>query len=249
VRAVIALLGVLAVVLIMLLAVVHLASLADDARSAVTAASAAMSPSGAPGADPWLPPAAVAALFADPAAHREPGVERLEVVDLAPLDVPTGRVVAGDVFLADAPIDRALRPGRHPVRVLLAHLDQGGGAVVAAAALGEAGRATGWVSPDREIDAGEAGYPVDSGTAAFQSEGLPSGEASEARWQAILDALKAGYDKGELWAALDADDGGASVVAFASGYGDGWYPLWLGVDAAGQPVALLTEFGVLRSTP
>jgi hypothetical protein len=38
------------------------------------------------------------------------------------------------------------------------------------------------------------------------------------------------------------------VIAFSSGWGDGSYPSFWGYDADSQPVALVTDFGVLDAT-
>ena len=38
---------------------------------------------------------------------------------------------------------------------------------------------------------------------------------------------------------------GANVVGFPSGFGDGGYPSWFGLDAAGAPVVLITDFGIV----
>ena len=43
----------------------------------------------------------------------------------------------------------------------------------------------------------------------------------------------------------DAADQGLDIVAFPSGYGDGAFGTWLGIDEDGRAVAVLTDFGVL----
>ena len=39
---------------------------------------------------------------------------------------------------------------------------------------------------------------------------------------------------------------GANVIGFSSGFGDGAYPSWFGLDANGDPLVLLTDFGILE---
>lgn len=38
---------------------------------------------------------------------------------------------------------------------------------------------------------------------------------------------------------------GVNVIGFRSGYGDGAYPSWFGLDASRRPLVLLTDFGIL----
>ena len=38
----------------------------------------------------------------------------------------------------------------------------------------------------------------------------------------------------------------ANVIGFTSGFGDGGYPSWFGLDADGEPLVLLTDFGILE---
>ncbi len=42
---------------------------------------------------------------------------------------------------------------------------------------------------------------------------------------------------------------GANVIGFSSGFGDGAYPSWFGLDAGGAPIVLLTDFAILESPP
>jgi hypothetical protein len=40
-----------------------------------------------------------------------------------------------------------------------------------------------------------------------------------------------------------------NIVAFSSGYGDGIYASYVGWDAAGDPVCVVTDFGVIGEDP
>jgi hypothetical protein len=54
---------------------------------------------------------------------------------------------------------------------------------------------------------------------------------------------------GWLWAFLTVDSAsGANVFACQSGFGDGGYPVFLGLDAANRPAVLLSDFAVLDLT-
>ncbi|HEX8206301.1 MAG TPA: DUF4241 domain-containing protein [Solirubrobacteraceae bacterium] len=80
----------------------------------------------------------------------------------------------------------------------------------------------------------EFDFRVDTATACFAS-------------RQALDALE---DAEPLVDALDArlqvlHEG---VAAFATGYGDGWYGCWLGADAEGQAVVILTPFDIVSAS-
>jgi hypothetical protein len=52
--------------------------------------------------------------------------------------------------------------------------------------------------------------------------------------------------KNSEWACVVVDPAsGANLVAFCSGYGDGSYPSYWGLDSSGQPVCLVTDFLLL----
>lgn len=49
-----------------------------------------------------------------------------------------------------------------------------------------------------------------------------------------------------LWADVTVDAAsGANDIGFVSGFGDGGYPSWFGLGASGEPLVLLTEFGII----
>lgn len=89
------------------------------------------------------------------------------------------------------------------------------------------------------------GYGVDAGTGCFvdASATIPLGDL-------------VGDDGGELANAFDTspkllpvaltDPGsGQGIVAFASGFGDGQYPTWIGRTATGSVASFVTEFFVV----
>jgi len=100
-----------------------------------------------------------------------------------------------------------------------------------------------------DVDPGSFGsYGVDSGTAAFAgaeaAERLYEGD--EALWEAygdeVMRALFPADDVQRLSAEVFVDlSNGANVIAFSSGFGDGGYPAWFGLDAGGEPLVLLTS--------
>jgi hypothetical protein len=98
------------------------------------------------------------------------------------------------------------------------------------------------------------GYGVDAGTGSF---GSPEALSEAGRVLAgdagmledpISKALFAD-GVGTRSAAIVAPDAGATPIAvFASGWGDGYYPTWLGIDPDGVVVVAVTDF-LLTSDP
>jgi Protein of unknown function (DUF4241) len=94
-------------------------------------------------------------------------------------------------------------------------------------------------------------YCVDSGFGAFMDE---------AAIEALLDHIEAEDDDDYLQRRLDAlgpaggperfnipldEETGANILLFTSGWGDGKYPSFWGFVADGDPICLLTDFGVV----
>jgi hypothetical protein len=187
----------------------------------------------------------------------------LSVLEAGELVLPTGRVTASDVYLFDQPpFTRTVPPGRYPVLLLRAEYADGDAVAAAMLRVGP-GEPVGWepatiggVDPADVDQDTFASYGVDSGTAAFAgaeaAERLYAGD--EALWEAYGDEVTRGLFPGEIEHRLSAEvfvdpASGANVIAFSSGFGDGGYPAWFGLDADGEPLVLLTDFGILEAPP
>jgi hypothetical protein len=187
---------------------------------------------------------------------------RMTVDDAGEVVLPSGRLVGSDAFVIfDAvPFTTAVPPGRHPVSVLRADFADGDRRVAAAMirfgpndpvrwelAL-VAGQDPASLGPDEFF-----GYGVDAGTSAFTSPEatarLRDETAYDAYSKAVRDALFPGGPRFRLTAQVEVDRGsGANVVAFASGFGDGAYPTFIGIDRDGRPAVALTDFGILDAS-
>jgi uncharacterized protein DUF4241 len=179
------------------------------------------------------------------------------------LALPTGRVVAADVFFFDTiPFTRWLPSGMHPVFVLHATAPTFGDRIAAAMIRVGSGVPVRWEpaltpgqDPSRLESDGFFGYGVDSGTGCFASaealaelmrHGSPAAETYADRVQAAMFPSKIDI---RPTADIPVGDGtGLNVVAFSSGWGDGGYPSYFGLDAAGKPLVLLTNFGILDAS-
>ncbi|WP_434452376.1 DUF4241 domain-containing protein [Lentzea sp. E54] len=187
-----------------------------------------------------------------------------QVGDLA---LPSGRLVAADPFVlwpedAEA-FTTEVAPGAYPVSVSLVSWVDGDGfpdlrqgyRVAAAKVTVRDEPAYSWtpaVLPGQRVPMHEEfGYEVKSSTGAFFD--LTAAEAldrlasdDEVGNCDLIDALdKVGGGRGP---ANVADfQSGLNVVAFSTGWGDGVYPTWVGRNTAGDPVAFVTDFQVIRN--
>ena len=178
--------------------------------------------------------------------HREIGRVRL----------PSGRVVAADPFVDPdlPPFTRRVTPGAYPVRLAIAHYPKDRDQRVAAAwLLFRDAPVASWEPAQVEGHSSRRGeepsaYGVDSATGAFLS---PEAAASfvrqedTARFDAMSELMEATYVPTWSWALVQVDEG-LDLAAFSSGFGDGAYASYWGLDAAGVPVVLLTDFGLLE---
>ena len=190
------------------------------------------------------------------------GPATLSTVDAEPIQLPTGRLVAADVFfLPDTPVFAAtLTPGETPVTLLVA-LFPGDDQRVAAILVGDpaalADPAVTWapasLAGGEPLPSGQVSvFGVDSGTAGFTSAEGAALIAGDAGYDdRMLEALEGAGFVDPVHLALD-DARTLDAVAVPSGFGDGTYATWVGTDASGRARAFLTSFDILdhaTSTP
>lgn len=96
------------------------------------------------------------------------------------------------------------------------------------------------------------GYPVDAGTGSFfdpaaSAEAAMLLAANENAWQAWQEEGEALGETliGRGSFVLDLPLGDVNAVMFHSGWGDGLYASWFGIDADGRPAQLITDFDVI----
>ena len=179
---------------------------------------------------------------------------------LGTLPLPSGTVIAADPLVQPdrQPFTRKVSPGPYPVTLYRAQ-DR-----VALAELRFAdGTPERWelaLVPGQDIatlKAGEIfGYPVDAGLGCFMD---PAARAAMERRDA-QEQKRSGYSNyyddvlaGELkdsnlnWVMhRPLPDDPARIAVFSSGWGDGVYASYWALDAAGKPLRLVTDFGVIE---
>ncbi|MDQ5824735.1 MAG: DUF4241 domain-containing protein [Chloroflexota bacterium] len=184
---------------------------------------------------------------------------RLERREIADLVIVSGKVVACDPFTIYEdvlPFDLKVAPGRYPVVLSIAHVEENNDQRVAYAMLrfGE-GQPVRWelaTWPGKGLaDLGEGevfGYGVDAGTGSFMDEvAARKLTHDEDLIDKLLDDSHENYVDTWSWTNFVVDEEtGANVVSFSSGFGDGFYPSYLAFDEGDRLVALVTDFGVVQ---
>ena len=184
-------------------------------------------------------PAAPIQKFADQSAG-SPGVgaAALRVQEAGSLKISDGRLAVADALVNDQPLVVADLPaGEHRVHVLVATTPAD--ARIAAARI--------VLSGDTVVRWKTAGsIPVDSGNGAFFNPRLTAGLGvlDGTRLTAdLLAGLKASYRPTYSTAVVSSGD--AKMVAFSTGFGDGAYPVYVGLSAAGGRVMVLIDCEIL----
>jgi hypothetical protein len=190
----------------------------------------------------------------------EIGKATLRLRGAGELVVTSGRVVACDPLTDPeaGPFARAVPPGRHPVVLSVAHFEDGDQRVAAAVVRFADARAARWelaLLPGQdagELGEGEVfGYGVDSGTGCFMDEEAAQGllrklDESDEYYEEIIDEMDKTYVHTWSWANVEMTPAGANLVAFSTGVGDGLYASYFGLDDAGRPVSLVTDFSMFE---
>jgi hypothetical protein len=200
-------------------------------------------------------PAYLSTLLEDGArAESSQGPARLERRAIGELRLPSGRIVACDAVVEPEypPFARTVAPGAYAVHLAIAHFDGGDQRIAAAWLHFAAGVPARWEPAELAGRAGKrAEYGVDSGTGAFLSaEAVPAvARRLDAGFaEAAAEAMQTNYADTRDWAVLPVPDtDGLDIALFSSGMGDGSYASYWGLDERGEPVCLLTDFGLLEA--
>ena len=187
---------------------------------------------------------------------------RLSTFAAGELVLPTGRLVAADVFFFDEePFARTVSAGRYPVSLLKTAEGAAFGYIAAAMIRFGPGDPVSWELALRDgqdptkLRPGEFfGYGVDSGTGSFASPEAVAAVSSVVGFDDYSEEVHHGMfpsdDVGDWNHSVDVvvdEATGANVIGFSSGFGDGAYPSWFGLDASGEPLLALTDFGILEA--
>ncbi|WP_172250740.1 DUF4241 domain-containing protein [Saccharibacillus deserti] len=192
----------------------------------------------------------------------EPTGGALRPQPLEPVKVVSGRIVACDLLTSPVEaFEYEIAPGTYPVYAW--HSEQEGTIAGAELRLSET-KPVRWelaVRPGQDkasLKEDELfGYPVDAGLGSFaDEEAIRAVEALDQRLQeelgdeyiSLYDDLVADVleEHDGVWGNLPADEeSGLNVILFTSGYGDGFYASYWGLDEQDNVVSLLTDFQVV----
>jgi Protein of unknown function (DUF4241) len=211
---------------------------------------------------PFLP-----ILLQDDAAALAKGLHREKLGDL---NLPSGKIVALDplVMMGNGQgFTQTVEPGRYEISVYWFDDKDWGKRNAFAALTFSHGEVSTWhmaVTEGQDVTKLKPdefyGYGVDAGMGAFLSpEGFKALNDSMDKAQKEIANYTSYYDD-VLAKPLDATnpsrllyapptDPEKNLAMFASGFGDGSYPSYFGLDAAGKPVILVTTFFVVDQPP
>ena len=184
------------------------------------------------------------------------GDVRLARRKVADITLPSGRLVACDPFVClDAkPLRLNLPVGVFPVLLSIAHVGHDQRVAFASVQLSKEAP-TSWIM----LAAGDddpatlkvneiIGYGVDSGTGCFAD--IQAATALVERlnkendfFETMIAEMQKTYQ--DTWSWLDMKFGRTNLVAFSSGYGDGVYATYAGLDADRRTAVVVTDFGVV----
>jgi hypothetical protein len=197
------------------------------------------------------------------ASERRTGYGEYKDLYVGDLVLPSGKVMVGDPVSSNSMLtfNLGLKAGRYPVHVVTARPPYMGDDYVRAAweavTLSDS-PVTHWVPAvpaghnAKELKPGQAfQWGTDGGEGGFASpEAMKRMDASIVGDMALYDSLGNREEANRwLWAFLTVDSAsGANVFACQSGFGDGGYPVFLGLDAGNLPAVLLSDFAVLDLT-
>ena len=160
-------------------------------------------------------------------------------------------------------VKQTFSPGKYAIKLCLASIQSPNlidTRVAAAMMILNENKIKNWVSaqyegvdPDDHLgedDEDESrGYGVDMATSCFVSPEAISGTMSDEEIDQLSDnltqAVTGAEEQGKF--ACEIELNGQNLIAFKSGFGDGFYYNWIGLDADDEPCMLLTAFNVLGS--
>ena len=206
-----------------------------------------------------LDPAAVALAFGGGATTADGTTTQFRVVEVGRLKATTGRLVAADplVMPETPPFRRRVPTGDHPVEVAVAELGSDKQIAFARVRFAAGVEPATWElatadGQDASPSATAAfGYGVDSGTGCFMD--AATADLLIARMDEepdygieLAEALEVNYRHTWTWLEVRPDASrDETVVCFSSGWGDGSYPTFFGLDADGGLVTAVTDFMLL----
>lgn len=174
---------------------------------------------------------------------------KISAITIGELELPTGEIVACDPLitgLSRPAFSRKVKPGRYPVTLLQAH-----GCVAAAVLRFGSGLPMRWelatFVPDRApvYKSEFLEFIVDDAVAAFMDKSVLTLMSDQEELDDYLADVACTIDRFCIDSPIEGNP--LNVAMFDTGYGDGSYRSFWGLDAAGEPLLLMTDFEVLEN--
>lgn len=178
-------------------------------------------------------------------------------IAIGDLNIPSGRMVVCDPFACEPgiPFTKRVPTGRFPVQLAVTRTPSGEQRVAYARILFSDRSAVRWemaLPPGESLDGSQTnyafGFPVETGTGSFMDAAVQGPYLAAAADQSIKRQLMAGLNEGRVSGAtgLVRSFGPGSVALFSTGFGDGYYISYFGLDEAGRVVSLTADLGVIE---
>ena len=178
---------------------------------------------------------------------------KLSKKDIGLLSLPTGKIVACDPIVCGQLTEfrRTVHPGSYPVSVYIARIDGFDTRVALASLRFSDKKPVKWEMALKEgqnieelEDGYIFGYAVDAGTGGFMDKAAADkiDETDIDMFDMLDDTL---FNDDHKPYGIVSVTGENDVAAFLSGYGDGYYASYFGIDEDGNLCILVTDFDIL----
>jgi hypothetical protein len=179
------------------------------------------------------------------------GAVKLVAYRLPDLSLPSGSIIAADLLFSEGrPFVRRVTPGDYPLTLVAARVGDDERIAFAVVQFAKSPVASWEVATIAGAGGKKArrNYGVDSGNGGFCDPGaqevvLDRVDPEGTFTKQIEKEMKKSYQDTRCWVHVHTTAGSAAI--FSSGFGDGSYTSYFGLDQAGEPVVLVTDFGVL----
>ena len=180
--------------------------------------------------------------------------QELVEIHIGDVNLPTGKIIVADPFFTveQRPFARTVEPDKYPVFIYMSEIDSMHHRIAYAKIKFRPETATRWIlALTEDITAEEIqelgeeefyGFPVESGLACFLDE-KTNGELI-----AKIEALQEKEPESNYYDAVLSDDhhpdkdSDDNAIMFASGWGDGYYPAYWGLNENGDIIELVIDF-------
>ena len=183
----------------------------------------------------------------------------ISIYRLHDLHLPSGRIVAEDILIGGGkPFCRSVAPGSYPLALAIVRFGKDERVALAIIRFSNK-RVVKWEIAIQEgqessIQKTEqiSGYSVDSATGCFCDASVQqlvneTNESDVEFYSLVNEEMRSAYKNTRGWIHIETPNG--SLAVFSSGYGDGFYTSYFGLDEMENPVVLVTDFKLVKWGP